>query len=224
MAALRDLWWAEAGRNQVLPLWEGPRSRTGIHPGEYPAPAEASYVPDGGGICEAQLPPMTGGFTAVADIEVETEAAGEPGSAEGVICALGDLNGGWAFYIVAGRPVSCLISFGQATRIAGPALTSGRHAVAVSYEPSLSGPGRFRLRVDDELVAEADHGKPALFPGLATAGARMLVGRDTGLPFNDDYQPPFPFTGVLHRVRLLSGQPDDPRTTAERVEQAAHGD
>ena len=30
----------QAGRNQVLPLWEGPKSRTGIHPGEYPPPAE----------------------------------------------------------------------------------------------------------------------------------------------------------------------------------------
>jgi arylsulfatase A-like enzyme len=225
MAALRDLWWAEAGRNQVLPLWEGPKSRTGIHPGEYPAPVQASYVPGGGGICEAQLPPMAGGFTATADIEIgDVEVGGDPAAAEGVICALGDLNGGWALYLVAGRPVSCLISFGQATRIAGPGLTAGRHEVTVSFEPSFTGPARLCLRVDGELVAEAGHGQPAMFPGLATAGARMLVGRDTGLPFNDDYRPPFPFTGVLRRVLLRSSQPADPRTTAERVEQGVHGD
>jgi arylsulfatase A-like enzyme len=230
VAALRDLWWAEAGRNQVLPLWEGPESRTGIHPGEYPAPAQASYVPGGGGICEAQLPSMVGGFTAVADVEVgdvevgDVEVGGRQAPTEGVICALGDLNGGWALYLVANRPVSCLISFGQATRIAGPALSAGRHTIEVSYEPSFTGPARFCLHIDGELTAEAGHGKPAMFPGLTTAGARMLVGRDAGLPFNDDYQPPFPFTGVLHRVLLRSAQPGDPRSTAERVEQAARGD
>lgn len=220
--ALRDLWWAEAGRNQVLPLWEGPQSRTGIHPGEYPPPVEATYVPGGGGICEAQLPPMLGGFTATAFIEIQA-SSGAP--AEGVICALGDMNGGWAFYLLAGRPLSCLVSFGQATRVAGAdALAPGRHKVVVSYEPSLTGPARFCLHVDGEIVAEAVHGKPAMFPGLSTAGARMLVGRDIGLPFNEDYQPPFPFTATLHRVVLRSGQPEDLRTTAERVDQASHAD
>ena len=220
VTALRELWWAEAGRNQVLPLWEGPRSRTGIHPGEYPPPAEATYLPGGGGICEAQLPPMTGGFTATA--EVDLPDAGPP--AEGVICALGDLNGGWAFYLLDGRPVSCLISLGQATRVAGAdRLTPGPHRLAVSYEPSLTGAAQLRLLVDGELVAQAGHGQPAIFPGLATAGARMLIGRDIGLPFNEDYVPPFPLTVTLRRLGLRSAQADH-RSTAERVDQAARAD
>jgi arylsulfatase A-like enzyme len=219
--ALRELWWAEAGRNQVLPLWEGPKSRTGIHPAEYPAPAQASYLPGGGGICEAQLPPMTGGFSATAEIELP--AGSRP--AEGVICALGDLNGGWAFYLVDGRPVSCLISLGETTRIAGSDLVAaGPHVLMVSFAPSLTGPARFCLHVDGELVAEAGHGRPALFPGLSTAGARMLVGRDAGLPFTGDYEPPFPFTATLRRVVLRSGQPADPRSTAERVDLGTHAD
>jgi arylsulfatase A-like enzyme len=222
VTALRELWWAEAGRNQVLPLWEGPQSKAGVHPGEYPPPAEASYVPGGDGICEAQLPPMTGGFTATAEIEVPPDGGGV---AAGVICALGDLNGGWAFYLLGGRPVSCLISLGLATRIAGTeALRPGAHAVTVSYQPSLAGPARFCLTVDGELAAEARHGEPAMFPGLSTAGARMLVGRDTGLPFNADYEPPFPFTGVLRRVVLRSHRLADSLTTAERVDLAARGD
>ena len=224
--ALRELWWAEAGANQVLPLWEGPKSRTGIHPGEYPAPREAVYRPGGGGICEAQLPPMIGGFTARAEIEIA--AGGAP--AEGVICALGDLNGGWGFYLLDGRPVSCLVSLGEVTRIAGSGtLDSGPHVVTAGYEPSLAGPARFWLDVDGELVAEAGHGRPAMFPGLATAGARMLVGRDGGLAFNDDYEPPFPLNAALRRLVLRSGQPADPgdtdlRSTAERVDLAAHAD
>jgi arylsulfatase A-like enzyme len=219
--SLRELWWAEAGRNQVLPLWEGPRSRTGIHPAEYQAPREAAYRPGGGGICEAQLPPMMSGFTAAAEIEISRDDV----AAEGVICALGDLNGGWAFYLLGGRPVSCLVSLGEATRIAGTEpLGPGPHLVTAGYAPSLTGLAKFWLEVDGEPVAEAGHGRPAMFPGLATAGARMLVGRDGGLAFNDDYEPPFPFNATLLRLVLRSGQPADPRSTAERVDLAARAD
>ena len=35
----------------------------------------------------------------------------------------------------------------------------------------------------------------------------MFVGRDVGLPFNDDYQPPFPCSAVLRRLVIRSGQP-----------------
>jgi arylsulfatase A-like enzyme len=220
LAALRDLWWAEAGRNQVLPLWEGPASRTGLHPGEYPPPSQAAYVPGGGGICEAQLPALLGGFSAVAEIEIQA-----PDETDGVICALGDLNGGWSFYFVRGRPVSTLVSFGTATRVAGDRpVPAGPHQVTVRFEPSLTGPAQLELLVDGDVAARASHPGPAMFPGLATAGARMLVGRDGGLPFNDDYEPPFPFTAVLRRVVLRSGPAGDPLSTAERVDLAARAD
>jgi arylsulfatase len=164
---------------------------------------------------------MISGFTATAEIDIPAGS----GPAEGVICALGDLNGGWAFYLLDGRPVSCLISLGEATRIGGAeVLSAGAHVLTVGYDPALAGPGRFWLEVDGAVAAEAGHARPAMFPGLATAGARMLVGRDGGLPFNRDYEPPFPFNATLRRVVLRSGQPADPRSTAERVDLAARGD
>jgi hypothetical protein len=52
----------------------------------------------------------------------------------------------------------------------------------------------------------------------------MLVGRDGGLPFNDDYEPPFPFTGVLRRLVLHSNAGGDPLTAAEQVDLGAHAD
>ena len=222
LMALRELWWAEAGRNQVLPLWEGPKSHTRLHPAEYPAPSLATYAPGGGGICEAQLPPMVGGFTATAEIEIPADA---DRTAAGVLCALGDLNGGWAFYLLDGRPVSCLTSFGESTRVAGTdRVPPGAHVVAVRYSPSFSGPALFEVLVDESVVASARHAAPAMFPALATAGARMLVGRDGGLPFNEDYEPPFPFSGVLRRLVLRSRPGDDPLTAAERVDLGAHAD
>ena len=38
---MEELWWAEAGRNQVLPLFEFPDSMAHMHPGEFPPPASA---------------------------------------------------------------------------------------------------------------------------------------------------------------------------------------
>ena len=52
----------------------------------------------------------------------------------------------------------------------------------------------------------------------------MYVGRDVGLPFNADYEPPFPCTAVLRRLVIRSGLPADPRSTAERVDQAVRSD
>jgi hypothetical protein len=52
----------------------------------------------------------------------------------------------------------------------------------------------------------------------------MYVGRDVGLPFTDDYRPPFPCTVTLRKVEIRSGQPGDARSTADHVDHAAHAD
>jgi arylsulfatase len=218
--ALQELWWAEAGRNQVLPLWEGGQSGAGIHPGEYPSPAVATYSPGGGGICEAQLPVMMGGFTATAELVVPADR-----EAEGVVCALGDQNDGWAFYLLGGRPVTCLLSFGHATRVGGPEpVPAGLHDVSVRFRPGPAGQPNLTLLVDDVEVASAEHPAPALFVALSTAGARMLVGRDRGLPFNDDYEPPFPLSVTLRKLVMRSERPSATRIPSEVVDTASHGD
>jgi len=218
--ALQELWWAEAGRNQVLPLWDGGPSGTTIHPGEYPPPHEAVYMTGGSGICEAQLPALMGGFRAVAEIDVPPE-----GPVEGVLCALGDCNDGWAFYIVDGRPAACLISLGHATTVTGTErLPHGRQRVCLGMAPGAGGVTGLSLQVGDGPVSAADHPGPILFLGLATAGARILVGRDGGLPFTDAYEPPFPLSIPLHRLVITSGRPGAARSTAEAVDTASRGD
>jgi arylsulfatase len=218
-AALEQLWWAEAGRNQVLPLYEGPQSLASRHPGEYPPPESAVYVAGGGAICESQLPTLMGGFTATAEVELpEGEAA------QGVICALGDRNGGWAFYLLDGRPVTCLISFGRTSRLAAPSPVEGSvPTLSVRYRPETRG-ANLALLVDGEEVAVCDHPGPAVFPALSTAGAGLMVGRDRGLPFNDDYQPPFPLSPTLRRLVIRSNLPGARRTAGEEVRTATGAD
>ena len=216
---LRDMWWSEADRNQVLPLYEGPQSLVALHPAEFEPPAAADYGAGGGPIYEGVLPPMFGGFHVSAEVDVPASPV-----AEGVICALGDLNDGWAFYVVDGRPIGCLVSSGHTTRVAGPGrLGPGVHQVTLSLR-SGSGGGDLVVSIDGADGEPAFHPGVALFPGVSTAGGGMLVGRDRGLAVSDDYEPPFPFTAVLRRVTLRSGAPAARRAPSEVIETATRAD
>jgi len=208
---LEELWWAEAGRNQVLPLFEFPASMAHMHPGELKPPSSAVYRPGGGPIAVASLPPTMGGFTLTASVVVPEDGA------SGVLTALGDHHGGWGFYVLDGRPVAAFALLGSSARVAAPdPLAPGAHELVLRYETGRS--ARVVLAVDGIDVAEAPLPGMLFFPNLTTAGAGMFVGRDRGLPLTEDYRPPFPFTGTLERVELVSGNPAakvDDRTFVE---------
>ena len=197
---LEEMWWAEAGRNQVLPLYEFPASLAHMHPGERPPPERAVYAPGGGPIIESQLPATMGGFELVAHVEVPA------GGCEGIIAALGDHHGGWALYVLDGRPTASFALLASTARVAadGP-LAPGVHDIGVRYESG--GDARVVLVVDGDDVAEAPLLGMFFLPNLSTAGAGMLIGRDRGLPVGTDYRPPFPFTGTLHRVEIATRSP-----------------
>ncbi len=217
---LQDLWWAEAEKNQVLPLFEGPSSLTGLHPPEHPPPRAATYVPGGGAIYEGMLPAMVGGFTVTADIE-----PGDVRPVEGIICAMGDLNDGWAFYVLNGCLVAAVVSFGHTTRLASPsALGDGPVQASMRYRPGPAGQDNLYLIINDATVAAANHSQLFVFPAVATAGGGMFVGADRGLPVSDDYEPPFRFTGTLRRVRFESGAPTQSPLAEQTLEAATRTD
>ncbi|MBA2327935.1 MAG: arylsulfatase [Actinobacteria bacterium] len=204
--ALVELWWAEAGRNQVLPLDDSFIGRAiALEPSPNPPRFRTTYRPGGGAISEDALPPLGGGFRLIADVEMEAEA-------EGIVCALGDWNNGWAVYLLRGRPVVTFNLFGTPHRVAAPELlSSGPHTLGVDYrrEPPAGGP--VALVVDDEVVHEGR--LPADVPfRWQIGGAGLLLGRDRGFPVCDDYDPPFPFTGTLRQVafEIATLAPRDP--------------
>lgn len=218
---LESLWWAEAGRNQVLPLFEFPGSMAHLHPGERPPPRHATYRPGGAPVVEPQLPPTGGGFSLRADVTVPDAGA------EGVLAAIGDHQGGWGLYLLGGRPVAVLALLDATTRVeAGEPVPAGRHVVGLDYHPAGRGGGqRVDLLVDDRVVATAPVAGTFFLPQLSSAAAGLLVGRDRGLPLCGDYRPPFAFTGTLHRVDLTSGRPrPGPGEEEARVRAAVAGD
>lgn len=198
---LEGLWWAEAGRNQVLPLFEFPGSMAHMHPGEFPPPTVGRYRPGGGPVQESQLPALMGGFELTARVVVPDD-----GLTEGVLAAIGDRHGGWAAYLLGGRLVATVALLDATTRVAAPdPVAPGEHELSVRYEP---GPdARLVLAVDGADVAESPLTGLVFFPNLGSAGIGLLVGRDRGLAVSPDYRPPFAFTGTLREVELRSGRP-----------------
>ncbi|MCB0894157.1 MAG: arylsulfatase [Nocardioidaceae bacterium] len=216
VSRLEGLWWAEAGRNQVLPLFEFPASMAHMHPGEFPPPDAATYRPGGAPVPLPQQPAALGGFELTAYVDVPA------GGAEGIVTALGDRHGGWAFYLLEGRPVATFALLDGPVRVAADApVPPGAHVLGVRYEPGSS--ARVVLSVDGADVAEAPLRGLVFFPNLTTAGAGLLVGRDRGIAVSDDYRPPFAFSGVLDRVELRSGDPAA-RDRATEVQAAVASD
>ncbi|WP_309648729.1 arylsulfatase [Nocardioides sp.] len=200
VARLVELWWAEAGRNQVLPLFEFPASMAHMHPGEFVQPGHATYRPGGGPVPTTQMPSLVGGFELRAEVVIE---AGD----EGIIAAIGDRHGGWACYLLDGRPVATFAMLDTSIRLADDtALAPGQHVVALRYSPGRD--AAISLHVDGTERARAPYAGLMFLPNLSTAGTGLLIGRDRGLAVCGDYRPPFTFTGDLRRVDLSSGRPD----------------
>ena len=134
-----------------------------------------------------------GGVTA--DVETGDTTAG-------IVCALGDWSNGWACYLLDGRLVATFNVFGTAHRFeAERATPPGRRALGIEYRREQPVGGPVTLTVDGEVVAEG--GLPVNLPfRWQIGGAGLLIGRDRGFPVCDDYEPPFPFIGILHEVVL----------------------
>ncbi|HMF84250.1 MAG TPA: arylsulfatase [Acidimicrobiia bacterium] len=192
--SLVELWWAEAGRNQVLPLDDSFIGRAvAMVPPPTPPRFRTVYRPGGGPISEESVPPLGGGFELRADVETADGAAG-------IVCALGDWNNGWAWYLVDRRMVLTFNVFGTPYRFVSTTVTPpGRHALGAEYRREQPAGGPVVLRIDDEVVAEGS--LPVDLPfRWQIGGAGLLVGRDRGFPVCLDYEPPFPFTGTVREL------------------------
>ena len=143
---------------------------------------------------------LFGGFRLVADVEVPEQGA----PAAGVLAAMGDWTGGFALFVRDGRLVFVLNRAGDEARVESDvSIPGGHHRLSCVYTPGLLGPG-VGLFHDDLLVAHSVLSVPA--PMVFQHGGTMLVlGRDRGLPVCADYEPPFPWTGVLHEVTIETG-------------------
>ena len=215
---LREMWAAEAGRNHVFPLVGDLIKRFGALIGPDHPPAQPSvFLPGGAPIPDESVPPLWGGFTVTAVVDVPETGA------EGILCAIGDWSGGWAFYAVNGRLAFAIRPGGDLVRLASHhAVPPGPQLLSVRGVPRPEGGCDLSLHHGTTEVA-AGHFPESIPVVDQHGGAGLSLGYDRGFPVTDDYQPPFPWSGSLHRV-VVDTPGGPPPAVADEVRRALHAD
>ena len=223
-AELVERWWAEAGRNNVLPIADSFLGRVdrARAVAARAAVAQRCSGPGGGPVSEDALPAARCRVPAHGRARRSAPTDGRRPS--GVLCALGDWSNGWALFVrrrasgggVRGRSASEYPSGVAGRARAGRA--PGRPSSTERDRGAAGGPVR-PLGRRRRCVAEGRH-RRHLPIRWQIGGGGLLVGRDAGFPVIDDYAPPAPFTGTLHRIELVIPALAPPDTREELVDRA----
>jgi hypothetical protein len=190
----------EAGRNNVYPMSDDLIARVVamMAPANGPR-ARAVYHPESSPVIDAQVARLGLGARVTADVTVP----GDGGA--GVLCAIGDWNGGFALYVRDGRLVCAYSRASDVHAVASELpVPAGDHRLGVHYD--LNGPGgpELTLLCDGEVIGGEQLPFPLPFV-FQHGGCSMYLGEDRGLPVCDDYEVPFPWTGELREVVIESG-------------------
>jgi arylsulfatase len=195
VAELVELWWAEAARNQVLPL-DNRILWTLVHP--RPSPLFDStrfrYFPHGAQVPErmaANVRNRSHRLTVVATL-VEGVVA------EGVLLALGSALGGWSFHFAGGRLRYIHNLYGKARSVivADGITEPGLHTLSFAFDKDDGAGGTGVLTCDGVLVGEGviPRFTPSSFNGV---GAGLTCGYEWGPAVGTDYVAPFVFNGSI---------------------------
>jgi arylsulfatase len=230
---LEKLFWEEAERNQVLPLDTTTFTRSLLpRPNLTAGRSVFTYSGEVTGTPNGNAPNvLASSYNIKAEVEIPE------GGAEGVIVTHGGRFAGYGFYLLKGRPVYTWNLFGlKRVRWEGSdALTPGRHILEFDFKydglgaatlqygsPSgLGQSGTGYLKGDGKVVAMQKMKKTV--PMLLQWCESFDVGADTGSPVADeDYQPPFRFTGKLDKLTLTIDRPKLSPEDIKKLKMAMH--
>jgi arylsulfatase A-like enzyme len=204
LAAMVELWWDEAARNQVLPV-----DNRIVHTVLNPKPDRRQprdryvYFPGGSAVPEAVAANVRNRTHRIeADVTIPAHAV-----VDGTLLAFGSGLGGFSFHMVDGRLryVHNLYGRDRHTVESSVAVPAGRHRLSFHYE-STGGGGEGSLLIDDTVVGS---GPIAQFTPVRfnIHGAGLSCGYELGPAVGTGYQAPFPFSGTLHTVVVTLGPP-----------------
>jgi arylsulfatase A-like enzyme len=198
---LQDLFMAEAAKYNVLPLDDrfAERADPSLRPSHlrgrthFVYPAGAVRIPE-------RSSPNTKNLhhTLAAEVDIPK------GGAEGVLVCCGGHTGGFSLFLKEGK-LHWEHNYYNETRYcvssAGP-IPMGRHVlsaeVKVDKEGKFETGGTVTLRLDKTTIGEGRFDKQ--IGGFFTANESFDIGCDTCSPVSDQYETPFAFTGIIHRV------------------------
>jgi arylsulfatase len=203
---LQDLFWAEAGKYNVLPLDNSRVERfdVSLRPSLTRGRAEFTYYPGMVRIPEGSAPDFKNkSYRITADVDIPA------GGAEGVLVTQGGRFNGLGLYLLQGKPVFYYNLVGvERTSIASKdKLLPGKHTIGLSFKYDGGGIGKgglATLTVDGKKVAEQKLTRT--IPFRVSADETFDVGEDTGTPVSEDYHVPFRFTGTLNKLVIKLGE------------------
>jgi arylsulfatase A-like enzyme len=209
---LEQLWSVEAERNNVLPLSDNLGSRLHLMlPAEYPPGPRRVFFP-GVPVTDEAVPFLGGGFSIEVDVQIP------PKRPDGILCAFGDWNGGFALYVMESRLTFAFRPAGDlAMTVAHDELRSGDHILSVACLPQADGVD-FALTCDGETVGRST-AHVAMPVAFQHGGTHLRIGFDNEFPIVEAYEPPFRWAGVIHHLTVEGSAP----TLAFEAEQLADG-
>jgi arylsulfatase len=213
LAELKELWLAEAGKYNGLPLADLNIFETLGRWRPYLGGGRTSYTyyPDNAEVGSGATPEVRGrSFSVFVELNVDSIGA------EGVLFKHGAGHGGHVLFVKDGRLHHVYNFMGEDEQAvtSTDALPLGRHIVGVRYERtgtvenSHTPLGEVSLYVDGSVVATLA-GVRAQPGSFGLAGAGIKVGSNPGQAVCSAYRAPFPFTGgtIARAVVDISGEP-----------------
>ena len=195
----------EAAKYNVYPLSNDTFARaTAPRPSATAGQTEFDYSGVMPGIPNANAPNILGrSYTITAEVEVPQ------GGGDGMLVTQGGRWGGYALYLLKGKPVFDynMLILAQYRWVADQALTAGKHTIVFDYTydgPGIAKGGSGVLKVDGQVVATGKQANSIAF--LNVADETFDVGVDTRTGVNDkDYQVPFAFNGTIDKLTVKIG-------------------
>jgi arylsulfatase len=204
LQALKDLWWAEAARENILPLdWRSverisdqltgrPSLARGRKTIVYDTPLVA--------LPEASAPDLKNkSFTVTAEAEIPAS------SGDGMIFTQGGITAGWGFYLQKSKLVGVhnYIGLERYRVVSTQSLPTGDVTLTFDFKYDGGGIGKggtITLLANGKKIGEGRAEKTAGYKYSLYEG--QDIGEDSGSPVDFSYTPPFRFTGKLHKVTV----------------------
>ena len=223
LAELKELFWDQAEKHNVLPLMAGFSVFFGILP-PMPTITKHTFYGDVENIASGMIPRIYGRSYAI-----EAELSIPEQGAEGVIVAEADEMGGFSLWIDDDGLLHhsySMMGVERYQQVSTEAVPTGEVTVRMQFDADTherSAGGTVSLYANDEMIGEGRLEKTVFLRFSAYAG--MDVGRDNGLVVDRAYaaKAPYAFTGTVKKV-IFDLKPA-PRHEDERAlhEAAAHG-
>ena len=217
LAELIDLWWAEAERNQVLPL-DNRVLWALVHPKPDHRPTREvfRYFPGAAQVPESVAVNVRNRSHAlIVDVTIP-----ESGPADGVLLALGSALGGWSLHILGGRAryVHNLYGKERHTVESAAPVPPGEHRIEFAFtkDEGLGGTGVLSCDGQETGRGAIPRFTPSGFNGV---GAGLTCGYEWGPAIGTGYTAPFPFRGTIRSARVETRGPvvRDPLAELEAI-------